>query len=404
MITERLKHGLMNMAPVQSLSLTNPADWRIGRPSGTSRTGAMKLSAVNCCVEVISNTVAKIPAFVMTQDKTRPAHPLNKLLHDRVNEAMTRFDYEKLTEANRLLRGNAYTLIVRDRDARPRELIPLPPDYVQEFFDEAGALWYVYTHPKSGEIRRFSSADILHYKAYSEDGVTGISVLRRAADVIASGRAAQEYDARFYEQNAQVPGVLTVEADLKPDTRTKIRNEWERIHKGVDNAFRIAILDNGLKYQPISLSNRDAQFVENKAITVEDIGRFFGVPLYKLNAGKQSYASNEQNAIEFLSGTIHPIVSQREQEDTYKLLAESESAKGLRVHRNMMAELRGDSAARANWYKAMREIGAYSANDIRDLEDLPGVAGGDSRYASLNYVPLASFERLADQRNGGEKR
>lgn len=404
MIADRMRTAIQNVAtvaPIESISLTNPADWRIGRLYGADQRSAMKLSAVNCCVETISNTVAKIPTFVMDADRNHVGHALNPLLRYRVNEAMTRFAYEKLMESNRLLRGNAYALIVRDANYRPAELIPLPPDYVTIVFDDVGAQWYVFAHPKTGEVRRFPREDILHYKAYSEDGITGMSVLQRASDVISAARAAQDYEGKFYSQNAQIPGVLTVDTDLKRESKTKIREEWERIHSGIDNAYRIAILDNGLKYQPIGLTNKDAQFVESKSISIEDIGRFFGVPLYKLNAGKQSYSSNEQNAIEYLSGTIHPIISEREQEDSFKLLSDSELQQGLYIRRNMNAEMRGDFAARGAWYTAQRTNGVFSVNDIRALEDMPDVPGGDVRLASLNYVPLQDFERLSDSRNGG---
>ena len=163
----------------------------------------------------------------------------------------------------------------------------------------------------------------------------------------------------------------------------------------------MAVLDNGLKYQPISISNRDAQFVEQSSLSVEDVARFFGVPLYKLQAGKQSYSSNEQNAIEYVVSTLHPIVSQWEDELSFKLLTTSERAKGLEIRINMMAELRGDFTSRSNWYKAMREIGVFSVNDIRALEDMPDVDGGDDRYASLNYVPLSIWRELSINRNEG---
>ena len=138
---------------------------------------------------------------------------------------------------------------------------------------------------------------------------------------------------------------------------------------------------------------------------MEDIARFFGVPMYKLNAGKQSYNSNEQNGIEYVTGTLHPIVTQCEEEDTYKLLFDSEKQRGLEIRRNMMAELRGDSGSRGAWYKTGREIGMFSVNDIRALEDMPDVEGGDTRQASLNYVPLELFRELSVSRNqgGGEQ-
>ena len=208
----------------------------------------------------------------------------------------------------------------------------------------------------------------------------------------------------YYAKGTQVPGVLSTDTDLSKENRDAIREEWERIHSGADNAFRVAVLDLGTKYQPIGITNKDSQFIESKGVTVEDISRFFAMPLYKLNAGKQSYSSNEQNAIEYVNDTLMPVLTQYEQEYTYKLLFESERRQNLRIRVNQNAELRGDLAARANWYKVMREIGPYSVNDVLALEDLPDVPGGDTRNASLNYIPLERFDELSVARNkGGEK-
>ena len=171
------------------------------------------------------------------------------------------------------------------------------------------------------------------------------------------------------------------------------------MYTGADNAYRTAVLDFGMKYTPITASNRDAQFIENKAASIEDVARLFNIPLYKLGVGKQTYASNVQAAIEYMQRTLSPIVAAHEQEDTYKLLTESERAVGLQFRRNMMGELRGDWAARAVWLKTMNEIGVYSVDDICALEDLPNVPGGDRRKASLNYVPLDLWAELSVNRN-----
>ena len=140
--------------------------------------------------------------------------------------------------------------------------------------------------------------------------------------------------------------------------------------------------------------------MEQKDISVADIGRFFGVPLYKLMAGKQSYSSNEQNAIEYVVGTLHPNAVIWEQELQYKLFTPQDIDRGLRVHGNLMGELRGDFQSRGAWYKDMRENGVLSVNDIRELEDLPAVDGGDDHYASLNYVPLREWAELSRERAG----
>lgn len=402
MIFDRAIRRMKNEARV--LALDRVDGWTFGGLLDTGQTGAMKLSAVNRCVECISDSMAKLPIFVMDgRTKEHLDHPLLQILERRPNEAMAPSVYKKLMEANRLLHGNAYAAIIRRRaTAAPVELLPLPPDCVVPKLDENGRLWYLYTDPKTGRLHRLEQWDVLHYKAYTKDGINGVSVLSRAAEVIQTARAAQRYEGKFYSQGAQPSGVLTVDSELGPEAKDKMREEWRKVHSGVDNAFRVAVLDLGIKYTPISISNRDAQFVESKAVTVEDIARFFGVPLNKLMAGKQAYNSNEQNATDYVQNTLHPIVSQCEEEDTYKLLFDSELARGLQIRRNMMAELRGDTATRSAWYKVGREIGYLSVNDICDLEDTPRVPGGDTRMARLDNVPLEDFRALSLIRNGGK--
>lgn len=405
MLVNRMKSSLFDVRNMSTeiLTLDNPKGWLTGDTlDGTSRRRAMKLSAVSACVEIVASSCAKLPTFIVNSNTyERVDHPLNDVLKLRPNEAMSRYTYEHLMTCNYLLRGNGYAAINRDRFAHPIELLPLPPDYVTPFYDADGVLWYGFTHPHTGERRRLSNQDVLNYPAYSEDGINGISVLRRAAETIGTAQMAQQYEYSFYRKGAQVPGVLSVDTSLDRESKQKLRDEWEQAYSGIDNAFRIAVLDLGLKYQPISVSNHDAQFVENKAVSVADISRFFGVPLYMLNEGKQSYSSNEQNSIEFVTRTLQPLITAREQEDTYKLLSDADIRKGLCVKRNMLALLRGDTTARSTWYKNMREIGVFSADDIRHLEDMPSVPGGDVRFASLNYVPLEDFQTLSQRRNSG---
>ena len=142
-------------------------------------------------------------------------------------------------------------------------------------------------------------------------------------------------------------------------------------------------------------TNADAQFIESKEISIRDIARYFGIPLYKLQEGKQAYGSNEQNAIEYVVGTLHPIVNQYEEEQTWKILAKSQVDRGLELRINLMAELKGDTSARADWYQTLIDAGVFSVNDILALEDMPDVPGGEHRRASLNYVPLADWAELS---------
>ena len=384
---------------------------------------ARKLSAVDACIEILSNSMAKLPAYVMnSSSRERVDHPVLELLNVRPNEAMTPSVRKKVLETSRNEGGNGYDWIIRDpRTLRPAELIPVPWRLVHPWRDTAGRIWYTVSHPLTGAPMVLPNEDVGHYKAATRDGLTGISVLRRASEVIASASAAQSYERTYYERGGQPSGILKTETDLGgwakgPDgevlrdkdgtpvsLKEKLRREWEKVHAGPSNSHRTAILDLGLSYTPLSANNRDAQFVESKEVSIRDIARFFGVPLYKLQEGKQSYESNEQNSIEYVVSTLHPIVSQYEEEQTWKLLLPSERRDGLKIRINLMAELRGDNRTRGTWFTAMRNIGVFSVNDILALEDLPDVEGGDGRYASLNYVPLADWARLSEQRNQGGK-
>lgn len=406
----------------QTLSLMSTDGWPFSEDgAGMSRDRAMKISTVNRCVEVLSNSMAVLPIYIMneeTKDRLN-SHRLGRVLWGRANDAMTSYDYTRLMLNNEILRGNAYAWIYRDpASGDPVELIPLPPDYVEIFADPDGKLWYVFTHPRTGELTWLRPEDVLHYKAYSEDGIQGISILRRASTTLDTAQSAQLYENSVWRNGGQPSGVLTTDADLggmvsDPQDPVKtisrkdlLRREWERVHRGPGNAFRLAVLDFGLKYQPISMTNADAQFVESSDVRVADVCRFFGVPLHLAFAGKQSYQSNEQNGIEYVTYTLLGYETQWSQEDTYKLLLPSERKGNLRIRRELKVFLKGDTAAQAAWIREMRDDGAYSPNEIRALDDRPAIPGGDTYYASLNYVPLEDFRTLsrirAENRNPRE--
>lgn len=392
----------------------------------TNESLARKLSAVDRCIEILSDSMGKLPSFIMdSRTRERVDLPLLQLLNVRPNEAMSPFVAKKVVETSRLVTGNGYEWILRSpRTGRITEIIPVPGELVEPWRDQSGRVWYTVTHPWTGEPMRLPQEDICHYKAASRDGLKGVGVLRRASEVIASSLAAQQYERAYYENGGQPSGVLRTESDLggyaedpegKPLTRSdgswitrkdQLRSEWEKIHAGPGNSHRVAILDFGLDYKPLSVSNQDAQFIESREVSVRDIARFFGVPLYKLQEGKQAYGSNEQNAIEYVVGTLHPNVSQYEEERTWKLLTRSQVDAGLEIRINMMAELRGDTSARGQWYKDMMQEGPFSVNDVRALEDMPDVPGGDERRASLNYVPLRDWPELSRIRagTGGKER
>ena len=391
----------------------------------TDQDAAMKLSTVSRCIDILSDSIGKMPFYVYdVNTRQRVDHPVMQLLALRPNRWQTPFAFRKQVEAERVCNGNGIAWIRRDpHTLQPTELVPIPQGYCSVTLTSDGSLWYQLQHPYTRELIVCPEMDVLHVTAFSKNGYTGIGYLERAQEIIRTAKAAQEYSSSYYQNGGQPAGILRTESDLSGSVtvtdadgtqrtiskKDRMREEWARRQSGPDNAGKVAVLDMGLDYKPLSISNKDAQFVEQSALSVEDLARVFGVPLYKLQAGKQSYSSNEQNAIEYVVGTLHPNAAIWEQELIYKLLPPQDVDMGLRIRGNLMNELRGDFNSRGTWFQHMRENGAFSVNDIRALEDLPDVEGGDDHYASLNYVPLQDWRELSKERakkgagGGGEE-
>lgn len=398
------------------LTLSSSAGWNLDSGGEES---ALKVSAVYRGINFSAETISVMPFYIMdeTSRKHIDDHPLLELLKIRPNEVMTPSDYKKLMETNRLLVGNSYAYIGRSpRTGRVTEILPLVPDMVDLWLDEERHLHYLYTDPIAGKLYHLLPHQLIHYKAFTRDGIKGVSPLSYARDVITKDRTAKAYERALYRNGGRPSGVLYTEADLAGKVEIKdaegkvtetvskkelVRRAWEKVHAGGDNAFRTAVLDLGLKYQPIAMNNTDAQFVESNDITIADIARFLGVPLHVLMSGKQSYESNQQNRVEYVQTTALATVTACEEEDSFKLLSSTDREKHFRIRRNMNAALRGDYKSRSTYYQTMHQIGAYSVNDILSLEDMPNVLGGDVHQASLNYVPLEDFQALSRQRNGG---
>lgn len=377
----------------------------------SSTNSQLKLSAVYACIDILSNSIGELPFFCIdTNTHKRVDSDIKYLLSTRPNKNMTPFIYHKLTETNVLIKGNAYSHIDSNaRTGKIEQLTPLNPDRMQTHLIE-GEIFYDYTQ-ETGVSVRYLADEIIHIKGLSFDGFVGQSVLNYARTVIETALSQEDYSKQFYGRGGRPQGTLETASDLGKVAQGKdgksareiLRESWEKANSGITNANRIAILDNGVKYNPVAqISQRDMAFVESKEISVADIARFFRVPLYMLQAGKESYSSNEQNAIGYVTNALRPKVTQYEQEYTIKGLSEAEQQKGISVKANLKMLLRGDIAAQTTHYDTMLKNGVYNINTVLDLEDLPTISvaeGGEIRMASLNNVPLEDFKRLSLARN-----
>ena len=374
---------------------------------------AMQMTAVYSCVRILSEAVASLPLHVYrnTDTGTEKAtdHPLYTILHDEPNPEMTSFVFRETLMTHLLLWGNAYAQIIRNGKGEVIALYPLMPDRMSVDRDENGQLYYEYlvssddapVNKKS--IVRLSPSDVLHIPGLGFDGLVGYSPIAMAKNAIGLAIATEEYGSKFFANGAAPSGVLEHPGTIKDPNR--IRESWQQTFGGSQNSGKIAVLEEGMKYTPISISPEQAQFLETRKFQINEIARIFRVPPHMVgDLEKSSFSNIEQQSLEFVKYTLDPWVSRWEQSIVRTLLTPEEKKKYY-VKFNVDGLLRGDYQSRMNGYAIGRQTGWMSANDIRELENLdriPAEEGGDLYLINGNMLPLKDAGAFADIENGKE--
>ena len=371
-----------------STSLSNPAAWLTGL-FGTSKTGvqvsednALTFSAVYAAVRIISETIASIPLNVYQADgETRVkalGHPVQDLLAKAPNSVSSTFTFREAMASNLVLHGNAYAKIEMNAAGRPTALIPLNPMKVEVKVVD-GEKVYVFDKKHT-----YLDYEMLHFVGLSFNGLTGKSPLSMAREAVAIGLAAQEYGARFYSNGANAGGVITAPGRLNTEVVKRLRESWNRAQSGNSNSHSTAILEEGMKYEKIGLDPEAAQFLQSRKFQVNEIARIFRIPPSYLAdlENSSTRANTEQQAIQFVRDCITPYVRRMEVELNRKLFREDEP--NLYAYFTMEGLMRGDQKARYEAYATARHWGWLSVNDIRDLENLNPVEGGDIYLQPLN--------------------
>ncbi|MDX3343702.1 phage portal protein [Streptomyces sp. ME02-6979.5a] len=382
--------------PATPLTDASLAEWMGGGPPveagvTVTETGALHMPAVWRAVSVVANVSASLPLHTYTVGTKDRATV--ELLEDPHPE-LTRFELWRLVYVHRLLWGNAYVQKIRNGAGVVVQLWPVRPDRVkvdkepptQE--NPSGKVFWIQVKDGGPRVRR-TSKEILHLPALGYDGVTGCSPIRAAAQGIGLGIAAERAAGRLYGSGNMISGVLQTEQRLKPDQAANLKANWKARYGGSQAAHDVAILDSGASFHPVTMPYKDSQFLESRMFQVTEVSRMFGVPPFLLMSTEKSTSWGtglEQQAQGFVTWDLAPTwLTPTEQRVTKELLPKTVYAKY-----QLGGLLRGDSSARATFYRAMRDSGAYSANDIRDLEDLTPIAGpeGDMRLQPLYMAPL----------------
>lgn len=366
---------------------------------GTSASGkavnpssAIQMSAVYACVRVIAETIASLPFHVYetTENGSRkaPEHPLYRLIHDEPNKEMTSFILRETMLAHLLLYGNAYCQIIRTGRDKIDSLYPLLPDKMEVDRDAGGLLTYTYT-TSDGKRWRLEPRDVLHIPGLGFDGVMGYSPIALEKSAIGLGIAAEEYGSKFFSNGARPSGILTHPNTVKDPAA--LRASWNAAYGSSSNASRVAVLEEGMTFVPLSLPNNEAQFLETRKFQVSEICRIFRVPPHMIgDLDRATFSNIEHQSIDFAVHTIRPWLVRIEQAVNRALFSEKEKGR-FYVQFNLDGLMRGDYKSRMEGYAIARQNGWMSANDIRELENMNAMSdeeGGNAYLVNGNMIPV----------------
>lgn len=414
---------------VEESDLFNPKQWLIDWLGGGARTAsgervtsdtALMNSNVYTCASILGGDIGKLPIQLFKRVgngvSKESNHPVSRILGIRPNPYMSAYTFKELFQVHLVAWGNAYANIEWYEEGpfngMPKALWPLDPSKTDVHIDLiTGLIWYVTVLP-TGEIRKLHFRDVLHIKGISKSGFKGITPISVIREEIGVQQSQRKFLGSFYANGTATRGILKMPANVALDkpAKDKARDEWQKANSGLSNAHRIAILDGGMEYQNLGMPLNDAQFIETSKFGIMEVAKIYKVPGYKLGLMEGAKFSNMENqSLEYVKNTLQPIVTNWEQECNFKLFTEIEQKK-LYVRFNLSSELRGDSTSRATFYKEMVAMGAYSLNEVRDLEERDNIGeNGDKHFVSLNYVSLDKMDQyqmlkagLKDATKGGE--
>lgn len=374
--------GPLGTASGQQLGL--PLAPIIDQTKLTPPDAALQISAVFACVEILAQTISTLPLYVY-RDKGGVRVPdkmsrLWLLLHESPNRWMTPSEFLSAMVVNRMLRGNAYALIERDNAGEPIALVPLSPDQMEVSVVEGGE---VYVYYQDGDITALAPENVIHWKGLG-NGFLGLSKLDFMRATTNEAIRAQDNANSLYGKGSKPTGVLQTDSRLSAEQVTALMTRFRTSMTSSGGGLIIA--DRGLKYSQMSLSPADAQLLETRRFTIEEICRWFGVPGVLVGTtGQTTWGSGiEQIVSGFHKFTIGPLCKQLEQVLERRL----KNYEPITIEFKMDGLLRTDPASRAAFYSTMSQNGAMTRNEIRRLENLPPVEGGDELTAQSNLVPL----------------
>lgn len=384
--------------------------WSSSSGKKVTMENAKNVATAYRCINVLSDDVAKIPLYTyesLKRFKIERIMPdattqnIAWLLEVSPNRYMTPFIFKKSLIQWLLGWGMSFIWSPPPQGGNRREMFVLRGDSTLPYYDKDGNLWYR-TAFNNGEIAFLPAVEVLPLLINSLDGIFGRSVIEFARESLGRQLGAYETQGNIYKQGLNPAGIMTVNGEVGEPARDKIRSEFEKRLGGSQNAYRLAVIDAKVaKFEPITMRPIDIQFLQGIQATDVEICNFFGVPLNKVNMGKQSYSSNEQNNLDYLGGTLDPYLVQIEQAARIKWLPEDkQGTMYFKFYRKSLLQI--DAAARADVDTKQIGMGVISPNEAREDEDKSGYPEGEKFWMSRNYSPTDNpFFTQSQQQGGG---
>jgi len=361
---------------------------------------ALKISTVLACVRRISSTIGSLPRHLYSVDGRNKEKatwtPLYRLLHSQPNPETTAAQWTEALIAHVLLFGNHYSHIQTDFNGQPSALWQLDPSRMTvKRSDTTNRLIYEYRMTANGEPRIFLDDEILHVAGISLNGIVGLSILSLARETMGLSVAEEEFSSRFFANGAFFGGTIETAGSVDEDGRKRIRREIQKAYGGVENTNLLAVLEQGLHFNPLTVKPLDAQFLEQRNFSVVELCRFFDCPPHLIfDWARATWGNSSQATLDYIKFCIVPHCTRMEQALTSKLLPNDGS---LIIKHNLAGLLRGDDAARATYFKEALnpQTGWMTKNEVRELEDLNPMDGFDKIPDPVSPVAPINAERFS---------
>jgi HK97 family phage portal protein len=354
---------------------------------------ALSLSATWACINLIAGTISSLPLMVYrtVNDEREVArdHPLYRLLHDTPNYDQTAVDFLEFISASVELQGNAYAEKKLTSTGRIVAIVPIRPDLVTVSRTSGGKLLYVWT--ENGTRNEVIEDRMLHIRGFGGGPLGGASTLSSCASTFAGAMSVERAATGMFRNGARPSGVLSIDKPLTGPQRTEVERLLQEKFVGAMNDGRPMVLDNGLQWQQLTMKSTDAEMLESRKFSVEEIARIFGVPPHMIGhtGNSTSWGSGlEQQTLGFQKFTLRRRLKRIEQAMEKQLLTVQDRLAGITIEFNLEGLLRGDSGARSAFYQSALNNGWMTINEVRALENMPAVDGGNVPRMQMQNVPI----------------